>query len=87
MAATTSYVPLVGPGTIRVMMPSNGSERLLARIVYPARCRRRSSRARRIGKLKVWRGDELALEVPLTAAEDVGTGNMSPARHGRAQPN
>ena len=29
-----SYVPLVGPGTIRVMMPRNGSERLIARIVY-----------------------------------------------------
>ena len=29
-----------------------------------------------IGKLKVWRGDNLALEVPLQAAEDVGTGNM-----------
>ena len=29
-----SYVPLVAPGTIRVMMPRNGSERLIARIVY-----------------------------------------------------
>src|SRR5271169_4597623 len=30
----TSYVPLVAPGTIRLMMPRNGSERLAARIVY-----------------------------------------------------
>ena len=31
---SSSYVPLIGPGIIRVMMPRNGSERLVARIVY-----------------------------------------------------
>ena len=30
----TSYVPLVAPGTVRVMMPRNGSEHLIARVVY-----------------------------------------------------
>jgi serine-type D-Ala-D-Ala carboxypeptidase (penicillin-binding protein 5/6) len=30
-----------------------------------------------IGTLKVWRGDELVLEVPVEAAESVGTGNMT----------
>ena len=30
-----------------------------------------------IGKLKVWRGENLALEVPLTGGRDVGTGTMS----------
>jgi len=30
-----------------------------------------------IGQLKVWRGDDLALVAPLTAADDVGTGTMS----------
>ena len=30
-----------------------------------------------IGTLKVWRGDDLVLEVPLQAAESVGTGNLS----------
>jgi serine-type D-Ala-D-Ala carboxypeptidase (penicillin-binding protein 5/6) len=29
-----------------------------------------------IGKLKIWRNDNLVLEAPLTAAEDVGPGNM-----------
>ena len=30
-----------------------------------------------IGELKVWRGDDLALDVPLQAADDVGKGSMS----------
>ena len=73
----TSYVPLVAPGTIRLMMPRNGSERLVARIVYTGPVAAPVSKGQSIGKLKVWRGDKLALEVPLQAAEDVGTGTMS----------
>jgi serine-type D-Ala-D-Ala carboxypeptidase (penicillin-binding protein 5/6) len=72
----SSYVPLVGPGIIRVMMPRNTNERLLARIVYTGPVPAPVTKGQPIGKLKVWRGDELALEVPLTAAEDVGKGNM-----------
>jgi serine-type D-Ala-D-Ala carboxypeptidase (penicillin-binding protein 5/6) len=71
-----SYVPLVGPGTITVMMPRNTNERLLARIVYTGPVPAPVTKGQPIGKLRVWRGDNLALEVPLTAAEDVGKGNM-----------
>jgi D-alanyl-D-alanine carboxypeptidase (penicillin-binding protein 5/6) len=73
----TRYVPLVAPGTIRLMMPRNGSERLLARIVYTGPVPAPINKGQSIGKLKVWRGDKLALEVPLQAAEDVGKGTMS----------
>ena len=52
----TSYVPLVGPGTIRVMSPRNGSEHLLARIVYSGPVPAPVSKGQSIGKLKVWRG-------------------------------
>jgi serine-type D-Ala-D-Ala carboxypeptidase (penicillin-binding protein 5/6) len=73
----SSYVALVGPGTIRMMMPRNSNQRLRARIVYtgpvPAPVRKGQS----IGKLRVWRGENLALEVPLAAAEDVGKGSIS----------
>ena len=72
----TSYVPLVGPGTIRVMMQRNASERLIARIVYTGPVPAPIYRGQPIGKLKVWRGENLALEVPLQAADDVGTGTM-----------
>ncbi len=60
-----SYVPLVGPGTIRVMMPRNGGEQLIARIVYTGPVAAPISKGQSIGKLKVWRGENLALEVPL----------------------
>jgi D-alanyl-D-alanine carboxypeptidase (penicillin-binding protein 5/6) len=72
----TSYVPLVGPGTIRLMMQRNASERLIARIVYTGPVPAPIYRGQPIGKLKVWRGENLALEVPLQAADDVGTGTM-----------
>jgi serine-type D-Ala-D-Ala carboxypeptidase (penicillin-binding protein 5/6) len=72
-----SYVPLVGPGTIRLMMPRSGGERLVARLVYNGPVPAPVTKGQNIGKLKVWRGDNLALEVPLKAAEDVGKGSMS----------
>ena len=72
-----SYVPLVGPGTIRLMMPRNGSERLVARLVYAGPVPAPISKGQSIGKLKVWRGENLALEVPLQASDDVGKGSMT----------
>src|ERR1700677_1200993 len=73
----TSYVPLVGPGTISVMMPRNGGEHLIARVVYNGPIPAPVSKGQNIGKLRVWRGENLALEVPLQAADDVGPGSMS----------
>jgi serine-type D-Ala-D-Ala carboxypeptidase (penicillin-binding protein 5/6) len=72
----TGYVPLVGPGTIRVMMPRNNNERLLAKIVYIGPIPAPVIKGQLIGQLKVWRGDDLALIAPLTAADDVATGSM-----------
>ena len=59
------------------MMPRSGGEHLLARIVYSGPVPAPVSKGQSIGKLKVWRGDSLAIEVPLQAAEDVGPGSMS----------
>jgi D-alanyl-D-alanine carboxypeptidase (penicillin-binding protein 5/6) len=73
----SSYVPLVGPGTVRVMMPRNGGEHLIARVVYNGPVPAPVSKGQNIGKLKVWRGENLALEVPLQAADDVGRGGMT----------
>ena len=73
----TSYVPLVGSGIVKVMMPRNSEERLSARIVYTGPVPAPVAKGQPIGKLEVRRGDSLALEVPLRAAEDVGPGSMS----------
>jgi D-alanyl-D-alanine carboxypeptidase (penicillin-binding protein 5/6) len=72
-----SYVPLIAPGIVRVMLPRNNSQRLLARIVYTGPVPAPITKGQPIGKLKVWRGENLALEVPLQAADDVGRGSMS----------
>ncbi len=72
-----SYVPLVAPGTIRIMIPRNTNERLAVRIVYTGPIPAPVQRGQLIGKLKVWRGENLALEAPLRAADDVGLGTMS----------
>jgi D-alanyl-D-alanine carboxypeptidase (penicillin-binding protein 5/6) len=72
-----SYVPLIGPDTIRVMMPRNSGDHLVARIVYTGPVPAPIQRGQTVGKLKVWRGENLALEVPLKAAEDVGPGSMA----------
>ena len=71
------YVPLVGHGIIQVMIPRENEERLSARVVYTGPIPAPVSKGQPIGKLRVWRGENLALEVPLTAAEDVGKGTMS----------
>ena len=72
-----SYVPLIAPGIVKVMLPRNNSQRLLARIVYMGPVPAPITKGQPIGKLKVWRGENLALEVPLQAADDVGRGSMS----------
>jgi D-alanyl-D-alanine carboxypeptidase (penicillin-binding protein 5/6) len=73
----SSYVSLIGPGTISLMMPRNTNDRLIARIVYNGPIPAPVVKGQTIGKLKVWRGDNVALEVPLQAADDIGTGTMS----------
>ena len=72
-----SYVPLIAPGTVRLMLPRNNSQRLLARIIYTGPVPAPITKGQPIGKLKVWRGENLALEIPLQAADDVGRGSMS----------
>jgi D-alanyl-D-alanine carboxypeptidase (penicillin-binding protein 5/6) len=70
-------VPLVGPGTISMLVPRNMTERILARIVYTGPVPAPIAEGQPIGMLRVFRGENLSLEVPLKAARSVGTGNLS----------
>jgi len=72
-----SYVPLLGPGLVKVMVLRDSNERLNARIVYTGPVPAPISKGQTIAELKVWRGDDLALDVPLQAADDVGKGSMT----------
>jgi len=73
----SSYVHLTAPGLIKVMMPRNSNDRLLARIIYTGPVPAPVTKGQPIGKLRVFRGENLALEAPLAAAEDIGRGTMS----------
>ncbi len=71
------YVPLVAGGPVRVMVPRDDDADLSARIDYMGPVPAPISKGQAIGTLKVWRGDDLALEAPLQAAQNVGKGSMS----------
>lgn len=72
-----SKVPLVATGQVRVMMPKNGNDRLVARIVYTGPVPAPVEQGQRVGMLKVWRNDSVILEMPLKTAESVSRGNLS----------
>jgi serine-type D-Ala-D-Ala carboxypeptidase (penicillin-binding protein 5/6) len=72
-----SGVPLLAPGEVKLMVPRNVREKIIARVVYTGPVRAPVQQGQSIGRLKVWRNDTVALEVPLRAAESVETGNLS----------
>ncbi|HEY0568515.1 MAG TPA: D-alanyl-D-alanine carboxypeptidase family protein [Xanthobacteraceae bacterium] len=69
-------VPLKGKGAIHLLAPRNSSDKLLARVVYNGPVQAPVRKGQPIGTLKVWRGENLTLEVPLEAAESVERGNL-----------
>ena len=70
------HVPLVAGRAVRLMVPRNARERIMARAVYNGPVRAPVQRGQSIGTLKVWRGESLVLEEPLQANESVGPGSM-----------
>jgi serine-type D-Ala-D-Ala carboxypeptidase (penicillin-binding protein 5/6) len=72
-------VPLTGGGerAIRLLVPRGMSEKIIARIVYTGPVPAPVEQGQPIGRLKVWRGEDVVLEVPLQAAESIGTGNLT----------
>jgi D-alanyl-D-alanine carboxypeptidase (penicillin-binding protein 5/6) len=74
---SSGRVPLVAPGLVQVMVPKNGGERLVARIVYSGPVPAPVAQGAPVGTLKVWRGDNVVLQVPLKTAESVSKGNLS----------
>jgi D-alanyl-D-alanine carboxypeptidase (penicillin-binding protein 5/6) len=73
----TGHVPLVAAKEVRLMVPRGSREKIIARVVYTGPVPAPVQQGQKIGMLKVWRGEFLVLEVPLRAAESIGTGSMS----------
>jgi D-alanyl-D-alanine carboxypeptidase (penicillin-binding protein 5/6) len=70
-------VPLVAGPAVRLLVPRGTSDRIIARIVYTGPVRAPVEKGRPIGKLKVWRGENVVLEVPLQAGQDVARGGLA----------
>jgi serine-type D-Ala-D-Ala carboxypeptidase (penicillin-binding protein 5/6) len=68
-------VKLSSPEPIKVMVPKNGSEKLIARIVYRGPVRAPVQPGQAVGLVRVWRGGNVAVEAPVYAAEAIGTGS------------
>lgn len=69
-------VKLASPEPIKVMVQKNGGDKLIARAIYDGPVHAPVALGQRIGIVKVWRGGNFAIEVPIYAAESVGVGTM-----------
>jgi len=69
-------VPLVASGPVNLLIPRGSTDRILARVVYTGPVRAPVAQGQPIGALRVWRGDNMVLEVPLHAAQSVARGAL-----------
>lgn len=68
-------VKLVAKTPVKVMVHKNGSDKLIARIVYSGPVRAPIEAGQRVGVVRVWRSGNIAVETPVYAAEAVGSGS------------
>lgn len=68
-------VKLTSAEPVKVMVQKNGSDKLIARIVYNGPVPAPIEPGQPVGVVRVWRGPNIAVEVPVQAAEAVGTGS------------
>jgi D-alanyl-D-alanine carboxypeptidase (penicillin-binding protein 5/6) len=71
-----SRVPLVSRTPVRLLVPRAMSEKLSAKVVYSGPVMAPVEQGARIGTLKVSRGENVVLEVPLEAGESVAGGSL-----------
>ena len=68
-------VRLASPEPIKVMVPKNVNEKLIARVIYSGPVRAPVAAGQKVGVIRVWRGANIAMEAPVYAADAVGTGS------------
>jgi D-alanyl-D-alanine carboxypeptidase (penicillin-binding protein 5/6) len=68
-------VKLISPKPVEVMVQKNGTDKLIARVVYNGPVRAPVEAGQQIGVVRVWRGANIAMEAPVYAAEYVGVGS------------
>src|ERR1700722_17730579 len=67
-------VQLASPDPIKVMVQKNGTDKLIARIVYNGPVRAPVTSGQQVGVVRVWRGANIAMEAPVFANQAVGKG-------------
>jgi D-alanyl-D-alanine carboxypeptidase (penicillin-binding protein 5/6) len=73
---TKGKVALVSPTAVRLLVPRALTEKLSAKVVYSGPVPAPVEKGQRIGTLKVSRGDNVVLELPLQAGENIGSGSL-----------
>ena len=68
-------VKLASSTPIKVMVQKNGTDKLIARVVYSGPVRAPVESGKQVGVVRVWRGANIAMEAPVYAAESVGAGS------------
>src|SRR5450432_3836361 len=68
-------VKLASPEPIKVMVQKNGTDKLIARVVYNGPVRAPIAAGQPVGVVRVWRGTNIAMEAPVFAAEAVDKGS------------
>jgi D-alanyl-D-alanine carboxypeptidase (penicillin-binding protein 5/6) len=68
-------VTLASKEPVKVMVQKNGTDKLIARVVYNGPVRAPVEAGQPVGIVRVWRGANVAVEAPVYAAEAVGTGS------------
>jgi serine-type D-Ala-D-Ala carboxypeptidase (penicillin-binding protein 5/6) len=68
-------VKLASPEPIKVMVQKNGTDKLIARVVYNGPVRAPIESGQPVGVVRVWRGTNIAMEAPVFAAEAVDKGS------------
>jgi D-alanyl-D-alanine carboxypeptidase (penicillin-binding protein 5/6) len=68
-------VKLASREPINVMVQKNGTDKLIARVIYNGPVRAPVEAGQQVGVVKVWRGGNIAVETPVYTAESVGKGS------------
>ena len=70
-------VPVVAKRPVRLLLPRGSGERVTAKVVYQGPLPAPVEAGQEIGRLRVMRGDTLALDQPVYAGEDVAAGTLT----------
>ena len=69
-------VPLLASGAVKILLPRGSGEKLSGRIVYDGPLIAPVAEGVQVGRLKILRGQTLALDLPLTTGDSVAVGSL-----------